>query len=144
LSALEILRRDLVAQEKLLGYIVESIERLRKKPIAKSIMLRLISLYGFVLDLHKVVKIMGTNPRIVPTKTVAPSFTIEQANSLIKTYNGIIKDMKDHLRKKDAYIDSFQEMGMLKEATLNEVAKTLFIMGLNIMQIVTYMVRWIE
>ena len=81
--------------------------------------------------------------RVNPLTTIAPSFTVEQTNFLIRTYNSIIEDVHSHLRKKDSYIDSFSTLEELDKPTINEVAKTLFIMGTNILQLLSYMIRWI-
>ena len=137
----ELERRRKVAEEKIWGLLIESIEKSRKKHIARSIALRLFFLYESVRKFQETVRTMGK--RVNPLTTTAPSFTVEQTNFLIRTYNSIIEDIHSHLRKKDSYIDSFSTLEELDKPTINEVAKTLFIMGTNILQLLSYMIRWI-
>ena len=135
-------RRRKVAEEKLWGGIIEAIERMRKQPIARSIGLRLGILLLSIDQFEKTVKAMGTS--VDPLKTKAPSFTIEQTNFLIRTYNSIIEDLHSHFGERDSYVASFSPYKELDEPTLNDVAQILFMMGMNILQILSYMVRWTE
>ncbi len=73
---------------------------------------------------------------------IAPSFTAEQANFLITTYNSIIEDVHSNLSKKDPYVTKFSAFKVLHEPTINDVVKTLFMMGTNALQIISYMLRW--
>jgi len=138
----EIKRRRKVAMVKALGALIESLERGRMTPLARSIAFRLVFLHQSVEDLLSVVKAMGL--KVDPMKTKAPLFTVEQANILIETYNSVIRDIKSHFAKKDSYISSFSAIDKLEEPTINEVAKNLFIMGINILQILSYLVRWVD
>jgi ribosomal protein S17E len=134
-------RRSKIAEEKLAGYMIELIERMRKRPIADSITFRLYYLYESIRQFQKVVKAMGKN--VDPIKTIAPSFTKEQANFLIRTYNHIIKDIHLHFGKKDSYVRSFPTLSELETPTLDDVTKILFTMGTNLAQIMSYMIRWV-
>ena len=54
----EVDRRRRVAEEKIWGATIELVERLRKKPTARSIALRIITIYQPILDFQKTVKII--------------------------------------------------------------------------------------
>jgi hypothetical protein len=133
-------RRRKVAEEKMMGAFIEFVERIRKQPVACSIAFRLIFLYQSIYEFQQTVKAMGSS--VDPTRTLAPPFTKEQTNFLIRTYNSIIKDLHSHLAKKDSYVTEFSAFEELDEPIINEVAKILFMMGTNISQILSYMVRW--
>lgn len=138
----EVERRRKVAEEKMMGAFIELVEKMRKKPVARSIAFRLLFLYQSIYDFEQTVKAMGSS--VDPIRTLAPPFTREQTNFLIRTYNSIIKDFHSHLAKKDSYVTEFSPFEDLNEPTINEVAKTLFMMGTNISQILSYMLRWME
>ena len=133
-------RRRKVANEKMWGAIIETFERLRKKPIAQSIMFRFYLLHQSVDEFQKTVKAMGKEAD--PLRTIAPSFTKEQTNFLIRTYNDIVEDLHSHFGKKDSHVRGFSKLKELDEPTINDVAKTLFMMAMNISQIIYYMLRW--
>ena len=133
-------RRAKVAQEKLWGYLIEKVERGRMQPIAQSIMQRALLLYQSVGEFQKTVKEMGKHAD--PLRTIAPLFTTEQTNFLIRTYNTIIEDFHSHFKKKDSYVGKFSLFKELNEPTIDDVTKTLFMMGINISQIVSYLSRW--
>lgn len=79
---------------------------------------------------------------IDPLITPAPFFIKEQTNLLIKIYNSIIEDIHSHFRKKDAYIKKFSTLKELDTPTINDIVKTLYLMGINPSQIMCYMIRW--
>lgn len=116
-------RRRKLAEEKAMGALIEALERMRKQPVARSIMLRLYFLYMTLHDFSQIVKAMGMN--FDPIRTQAPSFTKEQTNLLIKTYNSIIEDLRTHLRAKDSYVNEFSTLNELDEPTINDVAKNI-------------------
>jgi len=138
----EIERRLRVAEEKIAGAIIELIERARMKPITRSIILRLFFLYKSVYGFQNTVKLMGKKGD--PLETTAPIFTQEQANFLIDIYNDIIDDIHSHFKKKDSYVEKLPKFEKLDEPTINQVAKTLFMMGMYILQAMSYMIRWTE
>jgi len=143
----EVERRRRVAEVKAWGAVIEAIERARKHPTIFSIMLRLLALDKGVREFQEIVKAMGAE--LVkkgddPLKTPAPIFTTQQINVYIETYNDIIEDIHSHLRKKNHYVTKFTPLEKLNKPTLNDVVKTFFIMGMNILQIMGYMVRWME
>jgi hypothetical protein len=138
----EVERRRKIAEEKMMGAFIELVEKIRKKPVARSIAFRLLFLSQAIYDFQQTVKAMGSS--VDPITTPAPIFTKEQTNFLIKTYNSIIKDIHAHLAKKDSYVTEFSYFKELNKPTINEVAKTLFMMGTNILQILSYMLRWTE
>jgi len=133
-------RRRKVAEEKMWGAIIENIERMRKRPLAFSIISRLYLLYQNLNEFLKVVKAMGGE--VDPLRTLAPSFTKEQTNLLIKIYNSIIEDLHSHFRKKDSYVEKFSTLEELDMPTINDIAKTLYLMAINTSQIMCYMIRW--
>jgi len=135
-------RRRGVAVEKLWGSIIEDLGRMRKRPVARSIMARLYSLHGQILEFRGTVKVMGTT--VDPLKTTAPSFTTDQANLLVRTYNSIIADIRSHLGKRDSYVKGFGPINELREPLINDVARTLFTMATNVTQIMSYMLRWAD
>ena len=98
----ELKRRRKVAMEKIMGAIIESIERVRKHPLVHSIAFRLLSLYQSIYMFSLTVKKMGSI--VDPLRVKTPSFTVEQVNLLIETYNSIIRDIHSHLAKKDSYV----------------------------------------
>jgi len=138
----EIERRRKVVAEKILGAIIEYMERYRMSPLARSIGFRLFFLHQSIDEFLQVVRAMGL--KVDPTKTIAPPFTIEQTNVLIKTYNSIIQDIQSHFAKKNSYVKSFSLLKELDEATIDEVDKTLFVMGVHLSQILSYLIRWVE
>jgi len=133
-------RRRKIAEEKMWGAIIENIERIRKRPVAFSIISRLYLFYQYINEFLKVVK--AVERKVDPLRTPAPSFTKEQTNLLIETYNSIIEDIHSHFRKKDAYIKKFSTLEKLDTPTINDIAKTLYLMGINSSQIMCYMIRW--
>ena len=133
-------RRKRVAEEKLWGALIESIERSRKNPIARSLVFRIFFLYGSLEKFNNLIKIMSIN--IDPLKTIVPSFTRDQANFLIKTYNDIICDIHSNFKRRDAYVDSFSNFEELKAPTFNDVAKRLYMIGMTLNQIMSYLIRW--
>lgn len=78
-----------------------------------------------------------------PLRIAAPPFTVEETSFLIRTYNNVIEDLHSHFGKKDSYVGKFSPFEELGEPTINDVAKTLFMMGTNISQIICYMIRWL-
>jgi len=132
-------RRRKVAEQKVWGAAIEAIDRMRKQPVAYSIILRLWSLYNSINDLLNTAKIIGKN---TDPASIAPTFTTEQTNFLISTYNSIIEDIHSNLRKKDPYVTKFSAFKLLHEPTINDVVKTLFMMETNALQIMSYMLRW--
>ena len=133
-------RRRKVADEKMWGAIIETFERMRKGPVARSIMFRFYLLHQSVSEFQKTVKAMGQEAD--PLRTIALPFTKEQTNFLIRTYNNIIDDLHSHFGKKDSYVRRFSAFEELDEPTINDVAKILFMMAMNISQIIFYMARW--
>lgn len=133
-------RRRRVANEKMWGAIIETTERMRKAPVAQSIMFRFYLLHQSVDEFQKTVKAMGKE--VYPLGTIAPPFTKEQTNFLIRTYNSIVEDLHSHLGKKDSYVHKFSALKELDEPTINDVAKILFMMAMNVSQIIFYMFRW--
>ena len=133
-------RRRKVADEKMWGAIIETLEKMRKAPVAQSIMFRFYLLHQSIDEFQKTVKAMGKE--VDPLRTIAPSFTKEQTNFLIGTYNNIIEDLHSHLGKKDAYVRKFSSLKKLEQPTINDVAKILFMMAMNVSQIIFYMFRW--
>ena len=136
----EIERRRKVVEEKLWGSIIENIERLRKKPLISSLFTRLFFLYQALTHFSGAVKEMGIVSN--PLKTEAPPFTLEQTNFLITTYNDIITDLHSNLGEEDSFIKKFSPINQLDKPTINDVAKTLFLMGMNSAQIMAYLLRW--
>lgn len=136
----EVDRRRRVAEEKIWGATIELVERLRKKPTARSIALRIITIYQPILDFQKTVKMMGKS--VNPLKTLVPSYTKDQTNFLIKTYNSLIEDLQHNVGKKDSYVKSFFIFEELDDPTINEVVKIFFMMATNLSQILCYMIRW--
>jgi hypothetical protein len=136
----EVKRRRKVVEEKMWGGLIEFVERKRKEPVARSITFRLYFLYQSISEFQKTVKAMGKD--VDPVGTIAPPFTTEQTNFLIRTYNNVIKDLHLHFGKKDSYVRSFSAFSEIDEPTINDVAKILFTMGTNISQIICYMIRW--
>jgi hypothetical protein len=132
-------RRRKVAEQKMWGATIEAIDRMRKQPLAHSIILRLWALYNSINELLNTAKVMG---RSTDPAGIAPSFTTEQTNFLITTYNSIIEDIHSNLSKKDPYVTKFSAFEILHEPTINDVVKTLFMMGTNTLQITSYMLRW--
>jgi len=132
-------RRRKVAEQKVWGAAIEAIDRMRKQPVAYSIILRFWSLYNSVNDLLNTAKVIGKN---IDPASIAPTFTTEQTNFLISTYNSIIEDIHSNLRKKDPYVTKFSAFKLLHEPTINDVVKTLFMMETNALQIMSYMLRW--
>ena len=133
-------RRRKVANEKMWGAVIETFERMRKAPVAQSIMFRFYLLHQSIDEFQKTVKAMGKEAD--PLRTIAPPFTKEQTNFLIRTYNNIIEDLHTHLGKKDSYVHKFSALKELDEPTINDVAKILFMMAMNVSQIIFYMTRW--
>jgi len=109
------------------GALIESIERDRMRPIARSLCFRLLRLYESTCDFQQAVRKMGMN--VDPLTTSAPPFTAEQANFLIKTYNDIIEDLRSHFAKKDSYVAKFSPIKELDKPTVNDVSKNLFMLG---------------
>jgi len=134
-------RRRKVADEKMWGAIIETIERVRVQPKARSIAFRLLGLYQSIVEFQKTVVEIGKS---IDYRSVAPSFTTEQTNFLIKTYNSVIEDLCSHFEKKDSYVSGFSTFKEIDEPSINDVAKTLFMMGTNISQIIFYMMRWMS
>lgn len=133
-------RRRKVAEEKVWGALIESIERSRKNPIAKSLVFRIVFFYGAIEQFSNLIKIMSS--KINPVKTVVPTFTRDQANVLINTYNDIIHDIHSNFRRRDAAIDQFSDFKLITEPTYDEVAKILYRMGVALYQALGYLVRW--
>jgi len=106
-------RRRKVANEKMWGAIIETTERMRKAPVTQSIMFRFYLLYQSIDEFQKTVKTMGRE--VDPLRTIAPSFTKEQTNFLIRTYNNILEDLHSHLEKKDSYVRKFSALQELKQ-----------------------------
>ncbi|MEM2228388.1 MAG: hypothetical protein QXR82_06285 [Candidatus Bathyarchaeia archaeon] len=141
-------RRRAVAEMKIWGAIIEATERKRVAPLILSLMFRLISLYKQSGEFQQIVRMMGKdllNRGFSPLETLAPSYTIDEVNVYVRMYNDIIDDLHLHLKEKDKYIAKF---GYIKEltsgSTLNDVMKVLFTVGTNILQILGYIIRWIE
>ena len=89
-------RRRKIAEMKIWGAVIETIERARKHPEILSVMHRLTTLYEEVYKFHQAVKKMGAD--LIkkggdPLKTLASTFTTEQTNIYIEVYNDIIEDM---------------------------------------------------
>jgi len=136
-------RRRRVAEEKAWGAIIESIERTRKNPVARSVALRIFYLYNSLYKFADVCKEMGKKSD--PLKTIVPSFTEEQTNFLIKTYNHIIDDFHSNFKKKDSLVDKFSPFNKLEQSpTINDVSKILFMMAINLVQMLCYLIRWID
>lgn len=135
-------RRRKVIEEKILGGVIEIIERARKEPVARSIALRLFFLLENIRQFGEVVKAMGKTTD--PLTEKAPPFTKDQTNFLIRTYNSVINDLRSHLERKDSYLREFFPFEELDDPSINAVAKILFMMGTNILQLISYMLRWIE
>lgn len=133
-------RRSNVAAEKLWGALIESIERSRKNPIAKSLVFRIYFLNEAIIPFSKLIKTMSI--KINPLHTVVPNFTRAQANVLIKTYNHIIYDIHSNFKKRDAKIDSFSAFEELEEPTLDDVATVLYTMVIALNQAISYLLRW--
>lgn len=133
-------RRRRVANEKMWGAIIETTERMRKAPVTQSIMFRFYLLYQSIDEFQKTVKAMGKE--VDPLRTIAPPFTKEQTNFLIRTYNNIIEDLHSHFGKKDSYVREFSALEELKQPNMNDVAKILFMMAMNVSQIIFYLFRW--
>lgn len=132
-------RRRRVADEKMWGAIIETLERSRKSPVARSIMFRAFNLHQLISEFQKTVKTMGID---VGHRTVAPEFTRDETNFLIRTYNTIIKDLHSNFGKKDSYIRTFTVATQLDVPTINGVAKSLFKMATTLSQIIWYLTRW--
>ena len=133
-------RRRKVANEKMWGAIIETTERMRKAPVTQSIMFRFYLLYQSIDEFQKTVKAMGKE--VDPLRTIAPPFTKEQTNFLIRTYNNIIEDLHSHFGKKDSHVRKFSALKELEQPTMNDVAKVLFMMAMNVSQIIFYLFRW--
>jgi len=133
-------RRKRVAEEKLWGSLIESIERSRKNPIAKSLVFRMVYLSGAIEQFSNVIKIKPIN--IDPTQTVVPTFTCSQANFLIKTYNDIISDIHSNFKRRDATVNDFSDFEELETPTFDDVSKTLYMMGISLYQAISYLIRW--
>ncbi len=134
-------RRHRVAESKIMGALIEDIERIRKQSLIHSIITRLTLLYRLIGDFFPTVKAMGKKEGPL---TPAPIYTLEQTNSLIRTYNSIIEDIYMNLKKKDSYVNELKkfELEEQEKYSINEAAKTLYIMSMNILQIMGYMLRW--
>jgi hypothetical protein len=143
----EVKKRRKVVEEKMWGALIELVERTRKKPMAHSIFYRFLFLSSSLSDLQLSVKeiiVILQRKGADSLETQAPSFVIEQMNYLIKTYNSIIKDLHLHFKKKDSYITEFSPFEELNKPTIGDIAKNLFMMGTNVSQILSYMLRWME
>jgi len=144
-------RRHKVAERKIWGAKIESVERKRKQPVARSIVLRLTSLYQFVENFQKklkptkpIVTKMSLKTGVTPSKIHVPSNTEEQINFLIRKYNEIVEDIQHQFKKKDSYVKKLETFKELEKPTADDVEKSLYMMGANIQQIIFYMARWIE
>jgi hypothetical protein len=140
----EIERRKEVYEEKMMGMLIESVEKIRKEPIARSIALRLYNLRNPVYLAQQATFLYVRGKNISPFKTSAPPFMATQLNFLIKTYNSVIEDLRSHLAKKDSYISDFSTIDLIDKPTVDVVTRTLSMMDTNILQILSYMTRWTE
>ena len=103
-------RRRKVVEEKAWGALIERVERVRKKPVARSIFYRLYFLNkGISESKPMTTEIIAVLVRkgADALEARAPSFVTEQTNDFIKTYNSIVKDLHSHLGNKDFYITEF-------------------------------------
>lgn len=136
-------RRRKVAEEKAYGYLIEAIERARNKPVAFSILLRLLLLHDAVEKHEQTVKeLWSTMFRTFPTpsnKTI-----LDKTNFLLRTYNDVIDDIYLHLQKRDSYIQQISKIVELEQFQLDDVLDKLYFISISIGQTATYMLRWIE
>lgn len=140
-------RRRKVVEEKAWGALIERVERMRKKPEARSIFYRLYFLNkGISESKPMTTEIIAVLMRkgADALEAQAPSIVTEQTNFFIKTYNSIVKDIHSHLGKKDSYITEFSSFEELNEPTMSDIIKNIFMMEMNIRQITSYMLRWLE
>lgn len=135
-------RRRKVAEEKIWGKMIESVERARKEPVARSIAFRLFSLLKSVRHFEKVVKM--TWDHTDPLTSKVPPYTKNQTNFLIRTYNDVIRDLRLHLEKRDSYVREFSTFEELDDPTIDEIAGVIYKMGTIILQIISYLIRWME
>jgi len=138
----EIKRRMKVAEEKLWGAIIELIERVRMGPTAQSLFLRLLLLCKSIRDFQRAMIEKETNVDL--STTSAHPLVVERANSFIKTYNNIIKDLHSHFAKKDSYVVEFSPIEEPEWTTIGDVLITLSMLEENAIQIMSYLVRWIS
>jgi len=127
-----------------MGALIESIERMRKKPVVRSIALRLYSLYDSVYKGQQGVWAYMERVGMSSLKKQAPTFTATKLNFLIKTYNSIIKDLQSHLGKKDAYISEFSTVDIIDNPTIEVAFGTYSMIATNIQQIISYLTRWTQ
>jgi len=137
-------RRRKVVDEKLMGALIESIERMRKQPVVRSIALRLYSLYDFVYRGQQGAWVYTQAVGPSSLKKQAPTFIATKLNFLIKTYNSIIKDLQSHLGKKDAYISEFSTVDIIDNPTIQLAIGTYSMIATNILQIISYLTRWTQ
>ncbi len=140
----ELERRREVLGEKLLGALIEYVERTRTRPTVLSIALRLLSLQEninkFGDEIVAALKMMIE--KVDFSNTRVPSFITKTINNFIQTYNDIIENVHSHLRKKDSYVEKFSTLEEIHEPTIEETIYILTTMQMNISQIVSYLVRW--
>ena len=135
----EIKRRLKVADEKMAGFVIENIERLRNKPMTQSIAMRLYELNDFM---KLIVGIMHESFKNMWAFSTPSPFLTNQTNLIIRIYNNIIEYLQTNLRKKDAFIDSFNSIDELNNPQLKDVIDMIFKLKLNINQIFCYLIRW--
>lgn len=135
-------RRAKVAEEKLYGYLIESIERSRKNPIAMSLVIKIYSLFGSIKNVTELINIILSSIDPIPTNIL--NDIGNRANNIINTYNDIIYDLQSNFRRRDAQIGRFSKIiKELESPTLNDINMTIIIIIDNLGQILGHLTRWI-